>query len=466
MEQEIKPLPNEIKNSDDYKSNYKKIRNINEKTIGYRMVAAIVDFAIALFTGVLIGIFASYVIFAPIGKATGAINEEALKSYSLTMMDEEGKSHLFALNPSYTGESDSANKYVAFTDESVSDGYTTYDKYLDATSKYYTEYLTTDASFANDLNKNKYTKYYYNVFILGLQDGQGIYSPEDLDARPTFIKENTLFSYKLDGDGQTPIYDEIGVPSKECYYNDTLTTEASTKLFAYFYSSSASTLNKTISLASHENAKVEVSYTSCVYSYVLNCHFPYESDSSGNDFMYNLIVNYMAEVDKTNTWQVTYPALASIIITWIIFYLIIPLALKNGKTLGKLMFKAAVVNNLGYQVTPWQMCLRSLFPLVFIIASYLLGMITSMFLFYVLMLVVVIVSYSTTVFTKKHKAIHDYIAGTMVIDSEKSTWFKNAQEEEAYQAELAKVESSDEREERLTREYHDAIEAKKGSSEK
>lgn len=434
---------------DENDPKYKNIKNIQEKTIGYRMVAAIIDFAIAVFVGVLIGIFCSYVIFVPIARANGQVDEVALSEYSERIILEEERSNLFALNPNWAGDDDTShNKWVTFYDESVSSSYATYDLYMDATVNYFTKYLTDTAAFASEANKEKFTNYYYNVFILGLPDGKGIYASGELDERADFIKSNTLFEYKTDGD--IVLYDEIGAPKS-------LSDNAKTDLMAYFYSSDAEIVTHDYQLPNID-VKATAEYAECVYSYLMSAHWPYESDSTGNNHMYSLIIAYQNEIDKVTKWQTTYPVLTAIIVTWIAFYLIIPLCLKNGKTLGKLFFKSVVVNNFGYEITPWQMCLRSLFPLAFIVVMYLIGMLVSMVIFYIVVLFVILISYSLTIFTKKHKSIHDYVAGTIVIDSEKSTWFKNATAESEYQSTLNMVETKNQREDRLAREYHESIE--------
>ena len=48
----------------------------------------------------------------------------------------------------------------------------------------------------------------------------------------------------------------------------------------------------------------------------------------------------------------------------------------------------------------------------------------------------VLVSYATVIFTKDHKALHDYLAGTVAIDAKKSVWFKNATQEAEYTAKI------------------------------
>lgn len=434
---------------DENDPKYKNIKNIQEKTIGYRMVAAIIDFAIAIFIGVLVGIFCSYVIFVPIARANAQVDEAAMAEYSNRIIVEEEHSNLFALNPNWAGDGDkSHNKWVTFYDESVSSSYATYDSYMAPTINYFTNYLTDTAAFASEANREKFTNYYYNVFILGLPDGKALYTADELDGRADFIRNNTLFEYKTDGG--VVLYDEIGVPKS-------LSDNAKTELMAFFYSSDAKSVTRDYQLASID-VKATAEYSECIYSYLISAHWPYESDLTGNDHMYSLIIAYQNEISKLTIWQTTYPALTAIVISWIAFYLIIPLCLKNGKTLGKLFFKSAVVNNFGYEITPWQMCLRSLFPLAFIIVMYLIGMITSMLIFYIVLLFAVLASYSLTIFTKKHKSIHDYVSGTIVIDSEKSTWFKNAAAESQYQATLNVIETKNEREDRLTREYRESIE--------
>ena len=46
------------------------------------------------------------------------------------------------------------------------------------------------------------------------------------------------------------------------------------------------------------------------------------------------------------------------------------------------------------------------------------------------MSVCLLISYLFVIFTKDNKALHDYFAGTLVIDARESTWFKNIEEEE------------------------------------
>ena len=44
--------------------------------------------------------------------------------------------------------------------------------------------------------------------------------------------------------------------------------------------------------------------------------------------------------------------------------------------------------------------------------------------------IVFLISFIFVIFTKDNKAIHDYFAGTLVVDAKQSTWFKDINEEE------------------------------------
>lgn len=412
------------------RQDYKKIKNIVYKGVGYRMVAAIIDFAIALLVGIFIGVFLSNIVIVPIAKATGAVNDTYNQYISDQLTTEEENCGLFALNPSYSGGS-GLSKYVALSDSSVKDSYSTYDKYETQIVKYYTVYLNSDSSFVNASKKGTFTNYYYNVFILGLNDEQGLYTTAELDDRDAFIINNGLFEYQKDG--ETTLYNEIAKPNSNLYSNGELTSESQTKLLQYYNNASAETVTRKYTI---DGADTTISYHGCIYEAAME-HWIYQSnDPSANASIFFILNEWTAVVTNYANYQVTYPILGAIIITWILAYFVMPIILKNGRTLGKMFFKSAVVNKYGYSVTVPQMLLRSLFPLILVVVIYLIAAFSSMILFYVIMLVLLLVSYTLVIFNKEHKSIHDFVAGTAVIDSEKSTWFKSAIEEEEYQSHL------------------------------
>ena len=50
---------------------------------------------------------------------------------------------------------------------------------------------------------------------------------------------------------------------------------------------------------------------------------------------------------------------------------------------------------------------------------------------------VILISFLFVIFTKDNKAIHDFFAGTLVIDAKQSTWFKDINEEENAEKDVA-----------------------------
>lgn len=95
-----------------------------------------------------------------------------------------------------------------------------------------------------------------------------------------------------------------------------------------------------------------------------------------------------------------------------LIYLLIPLLLKNGQTLGKKLLKLSVVDRYGYRIGALTTLIRFFAFLILYILSLEINMLIA--------LVLIFVSLTMTVFSKKLRSIHDYIASTRVIDHGKS----------------------------------------------
>ena len=109
-----------------------------------------------------------------------------------------------------------------------------------------------------------------------------------------------------------------------------------------------------------------------------------------------------------------------------IFFLIVPLFFKNGETLGKLMFKLCLANKLGYKYSKIQLIPRYLLFVAVVVVLYFVVGINLISLG--ILTFIALISYTLTIFTKDHKAIHDYVAGTLVVDKVKSEIYKNYDE--------------------------------------
>lgn len=110
-----------------------------------------------------------------------------------------------------------------------------------------------------------------------------------------------------------------------------------------------------------------------------------------------------------------------------ILYLLIPLLLKNGATLGKKSLGLCLISKNGYVTKKRQILFRQLIFLIEITFSlFIIGFgltsIATLGVGALIMLIVVLIS-------KERKAPHDYAALTLVVDEKTSVFFDNAEEE-------------------------------------
>ena len=153
-----------------------------------------------------------------------------------------------------------------------------------------------------------------------------------------------------------------------------------------------------------------------------------EADFATRAFFADIYATYRALSQQVSLWQTLLPELTAIFIVSILAYFVMPIIFKNGKTVGKLVMGIGLVNKLGYDVTIPQLIMRFFFPLVVVLGLLIVGGSA----FAIGAGLFVLVSYTLVIFTKEHKAIHDYLAGTVAIDTKRSVWFKNASEEAKY----------------------------------
>lgn len=147
------------------------------------------------------------------------------------------------------------------------------------------------------------------------------------------------------------------------------------------------------------------------------------------------------ELDKANAKIMQFAllmALPVVIGSCLIFMAIIPICLGDGQSLGKKAMKIVVLDDMGYTYNKWKLIGRNLF--CFIVEF--VGGIAS---FGALLLI----TYTMSMFTKKHRSIHDYLFGSVVADSEASLWFDSPVEEELFNAKRKKEEAEKSRREHL-----------------
>ena len=149
--------------------------------------------------------------------------------------------------------------------------------------------------------------------------------------------------------------------------------------------------------------------------------------STFNEF---LDFDFMTKITNKVSLIFTVEFVLAGLISGAIFYIVVPLATENGQTLGKKMFGLALANKDGYKIENWQIPMRFIpFALVSLVA----------FVPFFDMLVILLVdltiflsSFAFAMASPKRMSLHDYIGGTIVVNSNDSMIFKDVHEEEEY----------------------------------
>ena len=342
-----------------------KITKIEYATLGKRFMAFFIDAVLTLFAG--LGLF--------VGFSALFSNISSVKELKVKFNNIITESNVMEVkdNKSYVKEFD------------------TYEQYVENYYTFYNEFLP-----KYNESKKPVDKYWFNVFVLGLDDINNTYSADQLSSRSGAVTTGKdIFEYKV-VEGETK-YDLIGIPKAynqgQKGYSD-LNDEERIKVMSYFFNG--------------KDDNLSVSYF-CV-----------------------LEISKIPELNELYSdytlWDTTVPILLALLICYLIFFLVIPLCLRDGKTLGKQFFKLSLVSKSYYSVKKSQIVLRYLpQALLFVIVALFLG-------FNAITIgigtIAVLGSYGMAIFGKNHESIHDMIAGTYVVIDEDSLWFKNEHEEE------------------------------------
>lgn len=355
------------------------MRKIIKAGIGYRALAAIIDAFLMVFLA--FGIFAL--------AQTCFLSTSYAKSLQADLLSYQVDSGLY-----YEDDSGNPASY---------DDYSSYDSYQDMLVHYYTVYLASDCYDKGECLESEthkeYDIYWYNVFVLGLDDEQGSFEASDLSARlePTSTLGTTYWSYQKDSSGNS-IYDKLAIPSASMHVdNDStkaLSDDGKAKLLAFYYSSDQRSVYYTAGQNLFATAFFQRTYKS------------YTQIDTG------------------------YPLVIGASISLLVIYLVLPLCFKDGATFGKKMLHLCLINKLEFSVTKSQIVLRQLPTILF--ASIILYF-ANFNIAVMVISIVIFLSYLLSIFDKDHRAVHDFIAGTLVIDAKDSLFFSSIQAEEAAQ---------------------------------
>lgn len=164
--------------------------------------------------------------------------------------------------------------------------------------------------------------------------------------------------------------------------------------------------------------------------------FYFDSGADGELFQ-DCVTNFVTEVDSFVSASDRINTIAYVIrIPGTIFaglftFFILPMCVPHGRTLGKLATGLEVVDADGYKAKKWRLAIRY----GILTAIWMLLFINSMMLAVVLMLLVYVIDAMFLMKAEKPQAIHDILAGTVVIEIKESTVFESAEDKAAFVAE-------------------------------
>lgn len=229
-----------------------------------------------------------------------------------------------------------------------------------AVENYYTEYLYNKV----DISKRDvtYTKYWYGVTILHLKDVRGTVKPET-----TYDEDKILYEWEDDG-----------------IISDKFKTKSS---------------SSDIDLLDFQKGN----FGTAVYNLSLSDLTPIKNSSR--------VISY------GNIRALMYSSMFSTFIPCFV----IPISLKNGKTIGKLITGLVVLTDEGYEYKRYKHIFRYL---SFYIVEVFGGVLTIGLTF--------ILSTCLVLFSKKRRALHDYISFSVVADEKHSVFYKDENEEKEY----------------------------------
>lgn len=127
-----------------------------------------------------------------------------------------------------------------------------------------------------------------------------------------------------------------------------------------------------------------------------------------------------ANVNKMN-WGNVRALIYSSLVGTVIPFLVVPLCLKNGKSVGKLATGLIVLTDEGYYYARWKHIIRYL---AFYLVEVFGGVVT--------IGLTVLFSTCLVIFSMKKRALHDYVAFACVANEKETVFFKDEEEELAF----------------------------------
>ena len=122
---------------------------------------------------------------------------------------------------------------------------------------------------------------------------------------------------------------------------------------------------------------------------------------------------------------------SSILISGILVYIVMPLILKNGQTVGKKVFGLGLANSDGYKFSNNRLLMRFI-PYAVVDISLFFMILVNLYVVMLIVLIVFLVSFALAMSSPKRMSLHDLTARTIVVDLKSSVLFSSVKEEEEY----------------------------------
>ncbi len=371
--------------------NSESITSIYEASLGKRLLAAILDFLLAIF----LWLFFSMVVMTPIANSSLHYGD-----YMQLGLAYQTASHLYI----YEQQNDDGNYEIIevkdYTEKINSNKESQINSLVNKTELEPIYYVT-------------HLHYYYTSFLTGV----GVEMPNNSEKKTYDMEQDHFVS---------PDYKDV-VKDTSVLPKDYYTT---------------SWFNKEILKIGGDGDK----YFDCVDVNSLPTVKTFATEDELADcrnYMRNLCNNAAADLYYRGYYQDINNNLKGIqifivippyVLAMCLLYLVVPLCFKNGETLAKKFCHLALVNKNGYAIKKRQVIFRFfVFFLCITLSLFIMGIgITS----FATLGVGIFIMFIVTLVNKSHRAPHDYAAMTIEIDTLKSVWFESKEEEERHEQEL------------------------------
>ena len=140
---------------------------------------------------------------------------------------------------------------------------------------------------------------------------------------------------------------------------------------------------------------------------------------------------YFKKINNEYGFYYSLEFVISSLIGGIITYIVLPIIIKNGATVGKKVFGLALANSEGYKMNNSQLIMRLMPYAVFTLAM-LLPIWKTIVMPFIAILIVFLVSSAIAMASPKKSALHDFCARTIVINARTSIIFNDFADEEVY----------------------------------